>query len=87
MKITSKTKVVDVAPKYMRSWVKINLKNGKNEIVYTVDVDPEFETAFSVENAIIYNKEGATDYADDGIPFSQIDSIELADPPEAKKHG
>lgn len=87
MKINSNTDELIVVDKYMGEWVNVKLKTGKTVNLYIASVDNDFETPEALENAIYYNKTGSDRYADDGIPFSQIDSIELADPPEAKKHG
>ncbi len=52
--------------------------------VYIAGVDSDYETKDAIEEAIYYNVDGAKDYAVDAIPFSQIDTIELAKPPKRK---
>nr|WP_276535476.1 hypothetical protein [Ligilactobacillus apodemi] len=56
-------------------WCIVTLKNGKKVKLYIVDVD--YET-FGYD-MIIYNYTGSNSYGVDDIPFSKIESIELAE--------
>lgn len=80
----SKLNERQVANNFGWSWVTVKLISGKTMKVYIAGVDSDYETKDAIEEAIYYNADGAKDYAVDAIPFSQIDTIELAKPPKKK---
>ncbi|MEY8662752.1 hypothetical protein AALT52_07615 [Ligilactobacillus faecis] len=75
MKIKKETNLWDVMDAFNRKWCIVTLKNGKKVKLYIVDVD--YET-FGYD-MIIYNYTGSNSYGVDDIPFSKIESIELAE--------
>ena len=71
MRINEKTNIWDVMDIFNRKWSIVNMKDGRKERLYVVDVD--YET-FGYD-MIIYNYTGSDSYDIDDIPFSKIDEI------------
>lgn len=68
-----------VREKFQGKWVNISFLDNKSPFrVFVVSVDNDYEDDDYAGSAIYYNNSGANDYADEALPFSQIQSIELS---------
>lgn len=76
----TQSSLTDVLNAYERSWVIVHMKDGRDLHLYIVDVDDEYQRNDEGPElyAIVYNTTRSNSYGN-GIPFEDIDSIELSD--------